>query len=291
MELRKRLGHREDVACVFEPAKPSEVLQATRRLTETIATFRLEKARGSEAETRLGAERGRIADRGSSMSNLDNLKPRVGVSSENLGDSSKTFDALRGMSVLLVEDNLMNQQMVKHSVVKCGVALDVAGDGAEAVALVEARLGENSPRVYDAILMDMMMPVKDGATATREIRACERELAKNNSGFFADGKRKRHVIIGLSANVGPAFVTEVRAAGMDGAVSKPFYPATLRRALLEVRTGAYQGFNPNTKKDENKGEVHGSNSIAAGDATGGFVEDAFGDDAKKSVEGTRSSAA
>ena len=291
MELRKRLGHREDVACVFEPAKPSEVLQAMRRLTETIATFRLEKARGSEAETRLGAERGRIADRGSSMSNLDNLEPRVGVSSENLGDSSKTFDALRGMSVLLVEDNLMNQQMVKHSVVKCGVALDVAGDGAEAVALVEARLGENSPRVYDAILMDMMMPVKDGATATREIRACERELAKNNSGFFADGKRKRHVIIGLSANVGPAFVTEVRAAGMDGAVSKPFYPATLRRALLEVRTGAYQGFNPNTKKDENKGEVHGSNSIAAGDATGGFVEDAFGDDAKKSVEGTRSSAA
>ena len=98
------------------------------------------------------------------------------------------------------------------------------------------------------------------------------------------------MIIGLSANVGPAFVTEVRAAGMDGAVSKPFYPATLRRALLEVRTGAYQGFNPNTKKDENKGEVHGSNSIAAGDATGGFVEDAFGDDAKR-VEGTRSSAA
>ena len=168
---------------------------------------------------------------------------------------------------------------------KCGVALDVAGDGAEAVALVEARLGES--RVYDAILMDMMMPVKDGATATREIRAYERELAK--SGFFADGKRKRHVIIGLSANVGPAFVTEVRAAGMDGAVSKPFYPATLRRALLEVRTGAYRGFKQTEVRGENRvPEVHGS--IAAGDATGGFVEDAFGDDAKFGG-GTRSSAA
>ena len=277
MELRKRLGHREDVACVFEPAKPSEVLRATRRLTETLLT---EKARGSEAR---GSE-SRGSEAASRIANLEGA-PRVSSENENL--DSRTKDALRGMSVLLVEDNLMNQQMVKHSVVKCGVALDVAGDGAEAVALVEARLGES--RVYDAILMDMMMPVKDGATATREIRAYERELAK--SGFFADGKRKRHVIIGLSANVGPAFVTEVRAAGMDGAVSKPFYPATLRRALLEVRTGAYQGFNPNTKKDENKGEVHGSNSIAAGDATGGFVEDAFGDDAKKSVEGTRSSAA
>ena len=77
---------------------------------------------------------------------------------------------------------------------------------------------------------------------------------------------------------------------MDGAVSKPFYPATLRRALLEVRTGAYQGFNPNTKKDENKGEVHGSNSIAAGDATGGFVGRSSATSAKR-VEGTRSSAA
>ena len=122
MELRKRLGHREDVACVFEPAKPSEVLQATRRLTETIATFSLEKARGSEArgseaETGLGAA-SRIADRGSSISNLES-RPRVGVSSENLDSTHDGLNALRGMSVLLVEDNLMNQQMVKHSVVKC----------------------------------------------------------------------------------------------------------------------------------------------------------------------------
>jgi CheY-like chemotaxis protein len=287
MELRKRLGHREDVACVFEPAKPSEVLRATRRLTETLLT---EKARGSEAR---GSE-SRGSEAASRIANLEGA-PRVSSENENL--DSRTKDALRGMSVLLVEDNLMNQQMVKHSVVKCGVALDVAGDGAEAVALVEARLGES--RVYDAILMDMMMPVKDGATATREIRAYERELAK--SGFFADGKRKRHVIIGLSANVGPAFVTEVRAAGMDGAVSKPFYPATLRRALLEVRTGAYRGFKETEVRGENREnrenreqqrtEVRGS--IAAGggdDATGGFVEDAFGDDAKR-VEGTRSSAA
>ena len=77
MELRKRLGHREDVACVFEPAKPSEVLQATRRLTETIATFSLEKARGSEARRRVSgrnAGESRIAAprcRTSTISNLE----------------------------------------------------------------------------------------------------------------------------------------------------------------------------------------------------------------------------
>ena len=74
----------------------------------------------------------------------------------------------------------MNQQMVKHTRREVRASVDVAGRGAEAVALVEAeRLGES--RVYDAILMDMMMPVKDGATATREIRACERGTRKAGS--------------------------------------------------------------------------------------------------------------
>jgi DNA-binding NarL/FixJ family response regulator len=118
-------------------------------------------------------------------------------------------------------------------------------------------------------LMDMMMPVMDGATATREIRALERDLKIP----------LRHVIIGLSANVGPSFVTEVRAAGMDGVVSKPFYPKTLRRALLEVRTGEYRGF-----AEHEPGLGEGPGSSPAGDEpdepAGGFVEDR-GDDEKR----------
>ena len=281
MELRKRLGDREDVACVFEPAKPSEVLRATRRLTETLLASRggfgasdsaalFRKAKRSSA-SRAGAVD--LAGYGFDVTGSKTTRVSVSDVTTSCGspreslESPTTPTSLDGMSVLLVEDNLMNQQMAKHSIVKCGVALDIAGDGAEAVALVERKLREQ--KKYDAILMDMMMPVMDGATATREIRALERDLKIP----------LRHVIIGLSANVGPSFVTEVRAAGMDGVVSKPFYPKTLRRALLEVRTGEYRGF-----AEHEPGLGEGPGSSPAGDEPDepavGFVEDR-GDDEKR----------
>jgi CheY-like chemotaxis protein len=288
MELRKRLGDREDVACVFEPAKPSEVLRATRRLTETLLASRSPGLGGSDSEALKEASRASAVDlagygfdvAGSKMRNVsDQPGTRDGVVEagfvrgargagsprESRGESPTSSTSLDGMCVLLVEDNLMNQQMAKHSIVKCGVALDIAGDGAEAVSLVERKI--KAQKKYDAILMDMMMPVKDGATATREIRLLERDVKIP----------LRHVIIGLSANVGPTFVTEVRAAGMDGVVSKPFYPKTLRRALLEVRKGEYQGF---AEHEPGGGEVPGSSPAGDDEPGGGFVEDR-GEDEKR----------
>jgi CheY-like chemotaxis protein len=89
------------------------------------------------------------------------------------------------MSVLLVEDNLMNQQMAKYSLVKAGADLEVANHGLEAVELIKKRLGEGT-RNYDCVLMDMMMPVMDGAEATREIRRLEKISLRND--------QKPHVI-------------------------------------------------------------------------------------------------
>ena len=54
--------------------------------------------------------------------------------------------------------------------------------------------------------------------------------------------REPHVIVGLSANTGPEYTAEVKAAGMNGSMSKPFYPATLRATLASVRQGTYKGF-------------------------------------------------
>ena len=274
MELRKRLGRREDVACVFEPAKPSEVLRATRRLTETLLAAEQHARGGGVGATRAvdlagyGFDAGGRRTRSPTKAEAD--APTRSSTSPRGASPPGGDENVKKMSVLLAEDNRLNQQMVEHSVAKCGVALDIVGDGAAAVALVTRRLREG--RVYDAILMDMMMPVMDGASATREIRAAEALLAKERDKSGTEKKKLlRHVIIGLSANVGPAFAAEVRAAGMDGVVSKPFYPKTLRRALLEVRAGAYAGF-----AEESLGE--GPGSSPADDADGTFLRG--GDDGK-----------
>ena len=87
---------------------------------------------------------------------------------------------------------------------------------------------ENYLSKHDCILMDMMMPVMDGEAATRAIRDLELKMGRGD---------KRHVIVGLSANVGPEYTARVRRGGMDGSLSKPFYPATLRNTLLQVRQG------------------------------------------------------
>ena len=152
---------------------------------------------------------------------------RDGSSSFAGGDAS-----LAGMRVLLAEDNAMNQQMARFSIVKCGASLDIASHGGQAVELIRRRLEAGEP-TYDCVLMDMMMPVLDGAAATRRIRELERKHGRESS---------PHVIVGLSANVGPEYTARVKAAGMDGTLSKPFYPATLRATLSSVRRGAYLGF-------------------------------------------------
>ena len=155
---------------------------------------------------------------------------------------------LTGMRVLLVEDNLMNQQMTKFSIVKCGAELEIANHGQEAVEAVTRLFDSGAPN-YDCVLMDMMMPVMDGAGATRAIRALERERGR------AD---RPHVIVGLSANVGPEYTAQVRAAGMDGSMSKPFYPATLRNVLSSVFQGAYAGF----AQDGGEGNARAASSQA-----------------------------
>jgi CheY-like chemotaxis protein len=81
--------------------------------------------------------------------------------------------------------------------------------------------------------MDMMMPIMDGAAATEAIREIELKMGRGEN---------RHVIVGLSANVGSEYLARIKEAGMDGTLSKPFYPATLRQTLLQVKNGTYEGF-------------------------------------------------
>jgi CheY-like chemotaxis protein len=86
--------------------------------------------------------------------------------------------------------------------------------------------------------MDMMMPVMDGSTATCEIRSLEKKFGV-----------KPHTIVGLSANVGPEYTEQIKRAGMNGSMSKPFYPATLHNTLSSVFKGTYQGFSRSSMND------------------------------------------
>ena len=121
------------------------------------------------------------------------------------------------------------------------VSLDVALHGAEAVAHVRRR-AERGGKLYDLILMDSMMPVMDGATATREIRAMESAYRSSKTGdeLRDAGNARPMIIVGLSAEGGPGYEQEARDAGMDGTLGKPCRPETMRKTLKEVHRGEWK---------------------------------------------------
>ncbi|MBF0429576.1 MAG: response regulator, partial [Magnetococcales bacterium] len=74
-----------------------------------------------------------------------------------------TLTSLNGLSILLAEDNAINQQVAKEILIGIGARVDIANNGLEAVLMLERSR-------YDALLMDMQMPEMDGLTAARLIR-------------------------------------------------------------------------------------------------------------------------
>lgn len=268
MELHRTIADEPNVQFVLKPVKPSDLLRAVTRLANITAAphekvvagdadwlhdslggdpfagdlaDRLEAAGLNAAQNTIDATRRNELDDMTNAERAARARRDSYTASRSSSDddaargagAAASTDELRGMSVLLVEDNLMNQQMAKYSIVKAGADLEVANHGLEAVEMIKKRLGEGRKN-YDCVLMDMMMPVMDGAEATREIRRLEKISLKPN--------QKPHVIVGLSANVGPEYTAKVKLAGMNGSMSKPFYPATLRATLANVMNGTYQGF-------------------------------------------------
>ncbi|PWD99739.1 response regulator [Marinilabilia rubra] len=108
-----------------------------------------------------------------------------------------------GITLLLVEDNVLNQKLIFLTLSKYGFNIDVANNGKEALDKLDSRS-------YDIILMDLMMPVMDGLEATRSIRDRERDRADKN------------IIIGLTANTYDADRDKCLSEGMDEYMAKPF---------------------------------------------------------------------
>jgi two-component system, sensor histidine kinase and response regulator len=108
---------------------------------------------------------------------------------------------LAGMRVLVVEDNLLNQEVANYVLVHAGASVDFASNGRIAVSM----LGENAAQ-YDAVLMDLQMPVMDGFEATAAIRAMGLD---------------RLPVIAMTANALDEDRRRARAAGMSDYLAKP----------------------------------------------------------------------
>jgi len=121
--------------------------------------------------------------------------------------------ALADFQVLLVEDNLVNQKLATILIKREGCAVDIAGDGVQ--ALEKLKQG-----VYDLILMDIQMPNMDGLQATQRIRAIEGSEEKTRYQGLA-GEKEPVVIVGLSAHARKEDEEQALEAGMNAFLTKP----------------------------------------------------------------------
>jgi CheY-like chemotaxis protein/HPt (histidine-containing phosphotransfer) domain-containing protein len=144
--------------------------------------------------------------------------------------------AIQGARVLLVEDNEINQQVAKEILQGAGLMITIANDGREAVDLVQSS-------EFEAVLMDIQMPVMDGYEATRKIREWEQEIrgqrTEDRSQKAEDGVQASNLqpptsslpIIAMTAHAMAGDEQKSISAGMNGHVTKPIDPEQLFATL------------------------------------------------------------
>ena len=123
----------------------------------------------------------------------------------DLSPEETMLKEIRGLHLLLAEDNELNAEIAQTLLADEGVTITLAHDGKEAIDAFTS----NPPGTFDGILMDVMMPVIDGLSATRTIRAMDRADAKT---------------IPIIAMTASAFDEDIRRclnAGMNAHLAKP----------------------------------------------------------------------
>ncbi|MEH1873557.1 response regulator [Nostoc sp.] len=155
---------------------------------------------------------GRQMEQEESEFSSQELKVKNYENNRNYHSRVPDFPKLR---ILLAEDNLVNQKVALKQLQSLGYSADVAGNGKEALQLLE--------RIpYDLILMDCQMPVLDGLEATKEIHRWQESS-------FVSGRRP--VVIAMTANAMKEDQQMCLDAGMDDYLSKPVIKEKLAAAL------------------------------------------------------------
>lgn len=126
-------------------------------------------------------------------------------------------ESLHGMNILLVEDNALNLEITEYLLKHEGCTVRTAINGLEAVRAFE----QSKPFYFDAILMDVMMPIMDGYEATQTIRAMDRPDAEKVQ------------IVAMTANAFAEDVAKCKAVGMNAHLPKPFKADQLIVSIIE----------------------------------------------------------
>jgi signal transduction histidine kinase len=134
-------------------------------------------------------------------------------------NASAAVDDVAGMKILLVEDNMLNMEIAEEILEDEDVIVDTAENGQIAVN----EFNDSKPGTYDAILMDIMMPVMNGYEATKAIRASEHPDAKTIP------------IIAMTANAYAEDVQAALASGMNAHIAKPINIPLLLSTLNRYR--------------------------------------------------------
>ena len=132
-------------------------------------------------------------------------------------DGGRTYESLKGRRILIFEDNLINAEIAELLLKDAGVRTDHAVNGREGLKIFEA----SKAGYYDAILMDIRMPVMNGYEATEAIRALNRSDALSIP------------IIALTAEAFKETVDYAESLGMNGYIIKPVDSDAMLRTIAE----------------------------------------------------------
>jgi PAS domain S-box-containing protein len=142
---------------------------------------------------------------------------------ENTEPKKPAFMNLKGVNILLVEDNKFNQIIAQSLLEKWETSVKIADNGQKAIEILQTS-------TFDIILMDLQMPVMDGITA---------------AGIIRQDLKLDTPILALTANVVKGVIEKCMEAGMNGYVSKPFIPEDIHAKIVSL-------LKPGVLNDENK---------------------------------------
>ncbi|MDO4546015.1 MAG: PAS domain-containing protein [Bacillota bacterium] len=151
---------------------------------------------------------------------VDVFSTRTMQSRMQVSSTEEDYD-FTGRRLLLVDDNELNTEVARALLESKGFLVDAAGNGFEAIE----KFRESREGYYQAILMDIRMPVMDGHEATMKIRKMDRKDAL------------KVPIIAMTANAFESDIEKSKTAGMDAHLAKPIGPEEMYKTLSELMGG------------------------------------------------------